>query len=151
MWSLGGTSVKTGSSTGRPARAAAGCRIADEELELAVGGRHGHVLVLDVPEVAEDVADRDHLSLETDEIDVAVLALCELEVDRVVAHGQAAGETEHDAALVACVDDRVGLRHQALVAADGGVERRVVQAGGGVRVHAGRFYPASRGRPASRT
>ena len=144
MWSLGGTSEKTGRSSCAPPARAAPLGAGDEELELAVAGGHGHVLVLDVAEVAEDLADGDHLTLEADQVDVAVLALRELEIDGVVPHGQPAGEPEHHAALVARIDDGVRLRHEALVTADGGVERRVVQAGGGVRVHAGRFYPPCR-------
>ena len=125
----------------RSARRAAPLGAGDEELELAVAGGHGHMLVLDVAELAEDLPDGDDLMLEADQVDVAVLALRELQVDGVVPHGQPAGEPEHHAALVARVDDGARLRHEALVTADGGVERRVVQAGGGVCVHASRFYP----------
>ena len=60
------------------------------------------------------------LSLQPDEIDVAVLALRELEVDRVVPYGQPAGEAEDHAARVAEVDDRARLPHQVAVPAHGG-------------------------------
>ena len=100
-------------------------------------------LVLRVAEAAEDIAGGHHLALEADEVDVAVLALGELEVDGVVAYGKPAGEPEDDAAFVAGVDDGVGLRHEVLVTAAGEVERRVVQAGGGVKVHVRRFYLSS--------
>ena len=44
-----------------------------------------------------------------------------------MAHGEAAGEPKDDAALVAGVDDGVRLGHEALVAAERGVERGVAQ------------------------
>ena len=98
MWSLGGTCGEHGQVVVAAADGAVGRRrVPDEELELAVAGGHGDVLVLHVPEVAEHVADGDHLPLEADEVDVAVLALGELEVDGVVAHGEPAGEPKDDA------------------------------------------------------
>ena len=116
---------------GRGARRRAG----QEELQLPVACGHGDVAVLDVPEPAEDLADHDHLALEPDQVDVAVLTLRELEVDGVVPHGQPAGEAQDDVSPGAGVDDRVRLRHEALVPSERGVERRVVQAGGGTSVH----------------
>ena len=106
------------------------------------------MLVLDVAEVAEDLPDGGDLALEADQVDVAVLTLRELQIDGVVPHCQPAGEPEHDAALVARVDDGARLRHEA--ARDGGWWRRAPRRAGGrwaVRVHASRFYP----RPAAET
>ena len=86
--------------------------------------------VLHVAEVAEDLADGHHLPLESDEVDVAVLALRELEVDGVVAHGEASGESQDHAARVAEVDDRARLDHEVAVQAESGVECRAAEPGG---------------------
>ena len=132
MWSLGGTSENTGRA---PSVAAAAPSLGREELQLAVAGGHGDVLVLHVAEVAEDLTDLHDLPLEPDEVDVAVLALRELEVDGVVTYGKSAGEAQDHAARVALVDDRARLDHEVAVQAECGVERRAAEPGGGGEVH----------------
>ena len=132
MWSLGGTSAKTGRA---PAHDGRGASLRHEELQLPVAGGDGDVLVLHVAEVAEDLTDLRHLPLQPDEVDVAVLALRELEVDGVVPHGEPAGEAQDHTALVAEVDDRARLGHEVAVQAQGGIERGAAEPGGGGGVH----------------
>jgi len=87
-------------------------------------------------EIAEDVADGAGLSLEADEIDVAVLPLGELQVDGVVPDGEAAGEPQDHTGGVAGVDDGVRLLHEVAVEAQRSVEGGAAQPGRGGRAHA---------------
>ena len=107
-WSTSGASG--GSSPGRSAGAHE--RLGLDVLELLGVGGLGDVAVLGVAETGEDLVHLLALRREADDVDVGVLAVHEIEVGAVAAHGESAGESQLDALFAGRVDHGHGLGHQ---------------------------------------